>query len=94
MSTLSVDSKTQYKIIDKLTTIGIALATRTLFKEAWTAVKKRRPPENPSDPETYWRDAAMWGASVGLGVGLTKVLMKIALDSGWEKYVGSKPADE
>ena len=94
MSSISMTPETQYKLVDKLSTVGIAIATRTLFKESWKAVKKRRPPENPNDGEVDWSDAAMWGASVGLGVGLTKVLMKMALDAGWQKYIGRKPADE
>jgi hypothetical protein len=91
---LTLSKRNQYKLIDKITTIGVAIGTRTLFKQAWTAFKGRRPPENPTDPEVYWRDAAMWGAAVGLAVGFTKVIMKVALDESWQEYMGSKPADE
>ncbi len=94
MSTLSISKDTQYKILDKVATIGVALGTHTLLKEGWKKIKHDAPPENPSDPGVKWRDAFFWGAAVGIGVGLSKVLMKIVLDSSWEKYMGSKPGDE
>ena len=94
MSTLSISRDTQYKALDKLTTIAVAVGARTLFKEGWKLTTKNTPPENPDDPGVVWRDAFMWGAAVGLGVGLSKVLMKIVLDKSWQKYVGPKPADE
>lgn len=94
MSTLNISRDTQYKALDKLTTIAVAIGTRALFKKGWQTFVKGAPPENPTDPEVIWREAFLWGAAVGLGVGLSKVLMKIVLDSSWEKYVGPKPADE
>lgn len=92
MSTLSISRDKQYQALDKLTTIAVAVGTRTLLKKAWQSFAKNDPPENPTDPEVVWRDAFIWGAAVGLGVGLSKVFMKIVLDSSWEKYKGPKPA--
>lgn len=94
MSTLSISRDNQYKALDKLTTIAVAVGARTLMKEGWKLAKHDSPPENPDDPGVVWRDAFMWGAAVGLGVGLSKVLMKIVLDKSWQKYKGPKPADE
>ena len=94
MSVLNISRNTQYKALDKLTTIAVAVGTRTLFKEGWKIATKHDPPENPDDPGVVWRDAFMWGAAVGLGIGLSKVLMKIVFDASWEKYKGPKPADE
>lgn len=94
MSTLGISQDTQYKALDKLTTIGVAIGTRSLLKKGWQTFKHDSPPENPNDPDVIWRDAFIWGAAVGLGVGLSKVLMKIVLDKEWRKYKGSKPADE
>lgn len=94
MSTLSISRDTQYKALDKLTTIGVAVGTRSLLKKGWESFLKDAPPENPTDPGVIWRDAFIWGAAVGLGVGLSKVLMKIVLDTSWQKYKGPKPADE
>lgn len=94
MSTFNISRDTQYKTLDKLTTIAVAVGTRTLFKKVWKLATKNNPPENPDDPDVIWRDAFMWGAAVGLGVGLSKVVMKIVLDASWHKYKGAKPADE
>jgi hypothetical protein len=94
MSTLSISKDTQYKALDKLTTIGVAIGTRTLLKKGWETMYHDSPPENPDDPGVIWRDAFIWGAAVGLGVGLSKVLMKIMLDEVWTKYKGPKPSDE
>ena len=94
MSTLNISRDTQYKALDKLTTIGVAIGTHTLLKEGWKAIAKDNPPENPNDPGVVWRDAFIWGAAVGIGVGLSKVLMKIVLDKTWRKYKGPKPYDE
>jgi hypothetical protein len=94
MSTLSISRENQYKALDKLTTIGVAVGTRELLKQGWKLVNKDAPPENPTDPGVIWKEAFLWGAAVGLGVGLSKVLMKIVLDESWQKYMGPKPADE
>lgn len=94
MSTLGISKDTQYKALDKLTTIGVAVGTRELLKKGWETINHDAPPENPTDPGVIWRDAFIWGAAVGLGVGLSKVLMKIVLDKSWKKYAGAKPADE
>ncbi|WP_224997769.1 DUF4235 domain-containing protein [Cesiribacter sp. SM1] len=94
MSALGISRDTQYKILDKLTTIGVAVGTRSLLKMGWQSFEKSNPPENPTDPDVIWKDAFIWGAAVGLGVGLSKVLMKIILDESWQKYMGPKPDDE
>lgn len=94
MSGLSISKDTQYKALDKLTTIGVAVGTRSLLKKCWETMYQDAPPENPTDPGVIWRDAFIWGAAVGLGVGLSKVLMKIVLDESWHKYMGPKPDDE
>ncbi len=94
MSALNISKDTQYKALDKLTTIGVAIGTRELLKKGWEVFKGDSPPENPTDPGVIWKEAFLWGAAVGLGVGLSKVLMKIVLDESWEKYMGPKPSDE
>ncbi|AHM62372.1 hypothetical protein D770_20615 [Flammeovirgaceae bacterium 311] len=94
MSILNISRKTQYKALDKLTTIGVAVGTRTLLKKGWETIYKDSPPENPNDPGVIWKEAFLWGAAVGLGVGLSKVLIKIVLDKSWNKYKGPKPAGE
>lgn len=94
MSTLGISRDTQYKALDKIATIGVAIGTHTALKEGWKLIAKDNPPENPNEPGVMWRDAFFWGAAVGLGVGLSKVFMKIVLDASWKKYVGAKPADE
>lgn len=92
MSILNISRKTQYKAMDKFTTIAAAVGTRSLLKKGWQSYAKQDPPENPTDSSVIMREAFMWGAAVGLGVGLSKVLMKIVLDESWEKYMGPKPA--
>ncbi|AHM60698.1 hypothetical protein D770_12205 [Flammeovirgaceae bacterium 311] len=94
MSTLDISRETQYKALDKLTTIGVAVGTRTALKKAWESYTKSEPPENPDEPGVIWRNAFIWGAAVGLGVGLSKVLMKIVLDKSWKETKGSKPDKE
>lgn len=94
MSILSISRDNQYKALDKLTTIGVAIGTRTLLKKSWQKFTNSDPPENPTDPEVIWKKAFLWGAAVGIGVGLSKVLMKIVLDRSWEKYKGPKPAND
>lgn len=94
MSTFSLSRDKQYQVLDKLTTVGVAIGTRTLLKKGWQKLTKSDPPENPTDPEIIWKQAFLWGAAVGLGVGLSKVLMKIVLDRSWEKYKGPKPGSK
>lgn len=91
MSILSISRNNQYKALDKITTIAVAVGTHTLLTEGWKSFTKNDPPENPSDPGVMWKDAFFWGAATGIGIGLSKVLMKIVLDASWEKYKGPKP---
>lgn len=92
MSILSISRKNQYKAIDKLATIAVAVGTHTLFQKGWKTFTKHDPPENPSDPGVQWKDAFMWGAATGLGIGMSKVLMQILVDASWEKYKGPRPS--
>ena len=93
MSVLSISPQNQYKAIDKLTTIAVAIGTHSLLNMAWKNFTKNNPPESPTDPDVKWSEAFMWGAATGLGIGLSKVLMKIIVDTSWKKFIGPKPAE-
>lgn len=49
------------------------------------------PPEDPTDPDTSARDAIVWTALTGLGVGISTVVAQRTAAKGWTRATGRKP---
>lgn len=68
------------------------LAATKLLNVVWDKlVPDSHPPEDPTDPDTPARDALVWTALTGLGVGLATVFAQRGAARGWTKATGQKP---
>lgn len=91
MAVLDISEEKQYKTFKKLSTIAVTIATRSLLKQAWKSITKHDPPEDPSEPTVLWKEALLWGAATGLGIGITRVTTRRLADKSWKTFRGPKP---
>jgi hypothetical protein len=69
---------------------GIA-ATKVLGGVWHTLVPDHEPPDDPTDPSTSQKDALIWTALTGVGVGVATVLAQRGAAKGWSKATGRVP---
>jgi hypothetical protein len=68
------------------------LAASKVLTLVWDKViPGTEPPDDPTDPDTPARDALVWTALTGLGVGLATVFAQRGAAQGWIRATGSKP---
>lgn len=68
------------------------LAATKLLGGVWAKiVPDHAPPEDPVDPEVTTRDALLWTAMTGIGVGLATVVAQRGAATGWTKATGRVP---
>ena len=76
------------------TGIGVlgAMLTKRLMRVVYRAVRKDADPATPFDtthPRFNWTDALGWGAAVGLGLAIAKMVGDRAAAIGWEAATGT-----
>lgn len=91
MAILGISEKNQFKAFQKLSTIAVTVATRSLLKKGWKSITKNDPPDDPSKPSVLWKEALLWGAATGLSLGITRVATRRLADQSWKKFKGPKP---
>ncbi|MEO2106602.1 MAG: DUF4235 domain-containing protein [Actinomycetota bacterium] len=68
------------------------LATTKVLGSVWTKlVPDHDPPKNPVDPDISAKDAILWTALTGLGVGVATVVAQRGAATGWIKATGRRP---
>lgn len=64
---------------DGLTTLGALVAgvgTKRMLSRWWEKATGVPPPDDPSDPSTPWREALLWGISLGAAAGVARVIAR------------------
>jgi len=67
------------------------LATRQLMVLTWRAVAGTEPPDNPADRRTSWPEALAWAVSVGVGVGVSRLVASRLSAAVWEAATNEAP---
>ena len=68
------------------------LAATQVLNQIWTKlIPDHDPPEDPTDPDTTAKDAVIWTALTGLGVGVAAVLAQRGAATGWTRATGQLP---
>ena len=81
-----------WKVVAGVAAAVAGLAATTVLNVVWDKViPDTDPPEDPTDPDTPARDALVWTALTGLGVGLATVFAQRSAAKGWTKATGAKP---
>jgi hypothetical protein len=67
------------------------IAVEQAFALAWRAAARDDPPSNPADRNRSLRDAVIWGAAVGVGAGIARVMANRGAATVWEAAAGEAP---
>jgi hypothetical protein len=61
--------------------VAAGVLTNRVLKAAWRQSRGDEPPINPAAANVTWKDALIWGASVGAAIGVSRVLARRATTS-------------
>jgi hypothetical protein len=91
------DTERREKMWDLVSTsigvLGAMLAKRSL-RIAYRALRKDRgngTPFDPTSPQFSWPEALLWGAAVGIGLAIAKMVGDRAAALGWQVATGTLP---
>ncbi|MEX0893160.1 MAG: DUF4235 domain-containing protein [Gemmatimonadota bacterium] len=70
---------------------GAAFTIRQLVQQGWKLSTGERPPDNPAAPDVTWRNALLWGALVGTGAGMARVIGTRGAVTAWRGITGRLP---
>jgi hypothetical protein len=73
------------------TAAGAAFAIRQIAQQGWKLSTGQRPPDNPAAPDVTWQHALLWGAIVGTGAGVARVLGTRGAVTAWRGITGRFP---
>jgi hypothetical protein len=71
--------------------IAAGIAARNLASAGWRRTAGGDPPANPADPKTSWGEALAWTTTVGVLVGIARLLARRSSAGLWESVVGDTP---
>lgn len=81
-----------WKAVAGIAAAAAGLAATKLLGAVWgRLIPEHGPPYDPTDPETSTRDAVVWTALTGVGVGVATVLAQRSAAKGWSKATGKIP---
>ncbi len=81
-----------WKAVAGIAAAVAGLATTKALGQVWAKlVPGAEPPNDPTDPDTSTKDALLWTALTGVGVGVATVLAQRGAAKGWSKATGRVP---
>jgi len=83
-----------WKVVSTLTGVVGALVARKAISAVWSAVSpdgEDGPVLDPADRRFTWRTAVLWTATVGVGVGIARLVSARVAVAGWEVATGTLP---
>ncbi|MEO5509947.1 MAG: DUF4235 domain-containing protein [Longimicrobiales bacterium] len=64
---------------------------RNAIEMGWKYARGEDPPKNPASYDVAWKDAIAWTVTVGVCMGLGRLVAERAAASGWKRYRGRFP---
>jgi len=86
--------ETTWKIVSTVSAMAGALAARKLLELGWNAVRKdggSKATLDPADRRFSRKDAVLWAITVGIGVGIARIISTRLAVIGWEAATGTHP---
>lgn len=81
-----------WKAVAGVAAAAAGVAATKLLGGIWAKlIPDHDPPDNPADPDTSTKDAIVWTALTGVGVGVATVLAQRGAAKGWSKATGRVP---
>jgi hypothetical protein len=86
--------KLGWKIVSTGAGLLGALIARKVVRAGWAAVtdeENEGPILDPADRRFNWKDAVLWAVTVGIGLGIAKIVSARIAVAGWEVATGTLP---
>ncbi len=80
-----------WKLISLGTGAIAGLLAERVVAQLWSAASHHEPPRNPADRRFSWTQAIAWGAAVGVGAGVTRVVANRSAAMVWEAAMHEAP---
>ena len=83
--------KTAWKVLTALAAFAATVAVRKVLEALWGRLTDADAPTNPADPSVSWREALLWTAATGVGIGVGRTIAQRGAASAWTKATGRIP---
>ena len=83
-------SKT-WSVMEKGSGIGAAIVARKALSTGWAKAARRKPPENPADPDVQLGEALAWAIATGAAVSVARMLAMRGAARYYTKSAGHLP---
>ena len=83
-----------WKLLSVGTGVLAGMLAKRLMRATYQAISKdsaRSTPFDPNNPRFSWLDAMLWAPSVGVGLGIAKIVSARIAAFGWETATGTLP---
>lgn len=81
----------KWMIVSTVAAASAAFVVRNSLELGWKVVRGEDPPKNPASYDVKWGDAIAWTISVGVCMGLARLLAERGAATGWKHYKGKLP---
>ena len=85
------DSSKVWSVFSLASALGAAALAKKGLDASWKMTTRRRPPENPADPDVALREAVAWAVFSGAFVGLARMLAQRRAASYYVRSTGHLP---
>lgn len=83
--------KTAWKVLTAFAALLATIGVRKLLEGVWGRLTNAEAPTNPADPSVDWKEALMWTAATGVGIGIGRTIAQRGAASAWTKATGRIP---
>lgn len=85
------DSSKIWSVFSLVSALGAAALAKKGINASWKAATRKKPPENPADPDIELREAVAWAVFSGALVGLARMLAQRRAASYYQRSTGHLP---
>ena len=87
----SSDSSKVWSVFSLISALGAAALAKKGLNATWRTATRKKPPENPADPDVELREAVAWAVFSGAFVGLARMLAQRRAASYYARSTGHRP---
>ena len=80
-----------WKVVSLASGAAAGAAVEQVLSRIWQHTSRHDPPKNSADRHNSWGEALLWGAAIGLGAGLARVVANRSAAAVWEVATHDTP---
>jgi hypothetical protein len=81
----------KWLIVSTVAAAAAGFVVRNGIELGWKLARGEDPPKNPASHDVAWADAIAWTVTVGVCMGLGRLLAERGAASGWKRFKGELP---